>query len=64
VQKGTGLLLCLLGQTAEYPASRLHLLEGPVRRKDGYRYVAEKVSNLPATDGKETSYRDSPLLLW
>src|SRR6267143_4445009 len=53
-------LLCPLGQTAEYPPSRLYLLAGPVRRKDGYRYLAENVS---ATDGKETSHRDSPLHL-
>jgi hypothetical protein len=29
------------------------LVTGPVRRKDGYEYVAEKMSNLPATDGKK-----------
>ena len=61
--KGTDSLLCPLEQTAEYPPGRLYLLAGPVRRKDGYRYVAEKVSSLSATDGKEISHRDSPLHL-
>jgi hypothetical protein len=31
--------------------------------KDRYEYVAQKLSSLPATAGKETSHRNSLLLL-
>jgi hypothetical protein len=63
VQKETDLLLCLLGQTGEPRPTKLILLTGRFVRKDRYEYVAQKLSSLSATVGKETSRGDCPLRL-
>ena len=48
----------------ERSAGELLLLARPIyKRKDGYEYVAQKLSSLSATVGKETSGRDGPLHL-
>ena len=65
MQKQTDLLLFQLEQTRELRPLRVILLTDPrVSEKTGMNYVAQKLSGLSATAGKETSSGDGPLLLW
>jgi hypothetical protein len=57
------LLLCSLVQTDELRPARGILLAGPFVRERQCMYVAQKLSCLPATVGKETSCGDCRVLL-
>ena len=64
MQKGTNSLLFQLEQTGELPPPKLIWLTAPFVRADWYEYVAQKLSSVSATAGKETSHADRPVLLW
>jgi hypothetical protein len=53
--KGNRLDLCLLIQISKPRTTKLNSLAGSLCEKDGFIYVAQKLSNLSATDGKEKS---------
>jgi len=63
IRRKTDLLLCLLIQTGKPRPTKVDSLACPLCEKDRVMYVAQKLSSLSPTVGKETSRGQGPVLV-